>query len=101
MNPDEQDPLWYYVLKEASELGEGRRLGPVGSWIVALTISGVLIADSRSFLHDPTWVPDLAKEGDTFELRDLIRYAGLPIGREDWESYVAGNLPTWSFTEAL
>jgi hypothetical protein len=73
----------------------------VGSWIVALTISSVLKVDESSFLHDPAWVPNLPKEGDTFELRDLIRYAGLPIDREDWESYVAGNLPTWSFVEAL
>jgi hypothetical protein len=101
VDPGERDPLWYYILKEASEIGEGRRLGPVGSWIVASTICSILAADGRSFLYDPTWVPDLPKEGDTFELRDIIRYAGLPIGREDWESYVAGNLPTWSFTEAL
>ena len=97
----QHDPLWCYILKEASELGGGRRLGPVGSWIVALTTSSVLKADESSFLHDPSWAPDLPPQGDAFELRDLIRYTGMPMTHKDWESYVAGNLPTWSFTEAL
>jgi hypothetical protein len=99
VDPGEQDPLWHYVLKEASELGEGLRLGPVGSWIVASSIFSALAMDPSSFLHDPTWVPDLPREGDAFELRDLVRYAGMPITRDDWNRYVQGRLPAWSHTD--
>ncbi len=95
VDPEEHDPLWYYVLNEAARVAEGRRLGPVGSWIVATTIAGVLIGDEASFLHDAGWRPDLPREGERFELRDLIRYAGMPIGSRDWGRHVMGNLPAW------
>jgi len=61
----EDTPLWYYILKEAellgtlSENGEGgKKLGPVGSWIVAATVFGALRADPNSYLSiDPLWRP--------------------------------------------
>jgi hypothetical protein len=52
----EQTPLWFYVLREAEILGEGNRLGPVGSRIVAETIIGQLLADPDSFINQ-TWNP--------------------------------------------
>jgi hypothetical protein len=53
---DEDTPLWYYILKEAEILGTGRRLGPVGSWIVTETIFGALHSDPNSYLSiDPSW----------------------------------------------
>ncbi|MCZ2860665.1 peroxidase family protein [Blastococcus sp. VKM Ac-2987] len=54
----EDTPLWFYVLKEAEVLGQGERLGPVGSRIVAETIIGQLRADPTSFLNGtPAWDP--------------------------------------------
>jgi hypothetical protein len=51
-------PLWYYILQEAEELGSGKRLGPVGSHIVATVIVGALRADQNSYLSiDPNWTP--------------------------------------------
>jgi hypothetical protein len=95
VDPEARDPLWYYVLNEAARVAEGRHLGPVGSWIIVSTIARVLIQDDRSFLHEAAWVPDLPREGERFELRDLIRYAGMPIGSRDWGRHVTGNLPAW------
>jgi Animal haem peroxidase len=96
VDADQQDPLWYYVLKEASALGDGLRLGPVGSWIVVSTILNILATSESSFLSDPDWVPDFPISGSRFEIRDLIRYAGLPVTREDWTGYVEGRTPAWS-----
>jgi heme peroxidase len=45
----EQTPLWFYVLAEA-ESGGGNRLGEIGSFLVASTFIGVLLADPDSAL---------------------------------------------------
>ena len=45
----EQTPLWFYILAEA-EGGGGNRLGEVGSFLVASTFIGVLLADPDSAL---------------------------------------------------
>ncbi len=42
-------PLWFYILAEADADG-GNRLGEVGSYIVASTFTGVLLADPDSAL---------------------------------------------------
>ena len=44
----EHTPLWYYVLREA-EKSPGDHLGPVGSYIVANTLVGLLVADKDSY----------------------------------------------------
>jgi hypothetical protein len=43
-------PLWYYVLREATVLGDGNQLGPVGGRIVAETFVRILKRDASSFL---------------------------------------------------
>lgn len=96
VDPDRQDPLWYYILREASEASGGRRLGPVGTWIVASSIFSILLANEQSYVHDPTWVPSLQHDGGAFELRDLIRHTGLPVSLEKWKAYVSGRLPEWA-----
>jgi hypothetical protein len=60
----ERTPLWFYLLAEA-EKGGGNKLGEVGSWIVASTFIGVLLADPDSALsrgfepqHSPLKMPD-------------------------------------------
>lgn len=75
-------PLWFYVLKEAEEVGEGLQLGPVGGWIVAQTLICLLAGDPFSFSNiDPKWTPAKSElmphEGD-FEMADLIRFATTP-----------------------
>ena len=45
----ERTPLWFYLLAEA-ESGGGNRLGEVGSFLVASTFIGVLLADPDSAL---------------------------------------------------
>jgi hypothetical protein len=69
----ERTPLWFYILAEAEAAG-GNRLGEVGSFLVAATFVGVLLADpdsalSRSFdpiqsplrMSDNTPIDSLAK----------------------------------------
>ncbi len=45
----ERTPLWFYILAEA-EKGGGNKLGEVGSFLVASTFIGVLLADPDSAL---------------------------------------------------
>lgn len=55
----ERTPLWFYVLAEA-EKGGGNHLGEVGSFLVASTFVGVLLADPDSALSrefDPKQSP--------------------------------------------
>ena len=42
-------PLWFYILAEAEQAG-GDHLGEVGSFLVASTFVGVLLADPDSAL---------------------------------------------------
>lgn len=66
--------LWYYVLKEAEVLANGRHLGPVGSRLVAEVLIGLLDADPTSYRSAfPAWRPTLG-DGD-FGIADLLRTA--------------------------
>jgi len=68
---DKDTPLWYYILKEAEleKGGDRRRLGPVGSRIVANVIMGALRADPNSYLCvNPAWQPG----GDTHEIGNIL-----------------------------
>ncbi len=70
-------PLWYYILREAKQLGKAEKLGPVGGRIVAEVLIGLLAADPPSYLNvAPNWRPTLpsATAGD-FAMPDLIRFA--------------------------
>ncbi|HKR52465.1 MAG TPA: hypothetical protein VJT72_23390, partial [Pseudonocardiaceae bacterium] len=68
-------PLWYYVLREASVLNKGVRLGPVGGRIVAETIIGLLQLDKSSYLNTG-FRPSLpSKTPGTFTMTDLLRWA--------------------------
>ncbi|WP_062318631.1 peroxidase family protein [Demequina maris] len=93
IDPD-HDALWLYVLTEAETTARGRRLGTVGSTIVAATIAGLLKGDPGSWLTtDPGWTPDadpLLKPRDSrdgraedpehpWTLASIIRIAGVPF----------------------
>jgi hypothetical protein len=69
-------PLWYYILREAGELCQGRCLGPVGGRIVAETVVGLVAGDPHAYLQvEPGWAPTLPFAGDTFRMPDLIAVA--------------------------
>ncbi|HEX9336576.1 MAG TPA: hypothetical protein VF892_11850, partial [Pseudonocardiaceae bacterium] len=71
--------LWYYLLKEAQTLGHGRRMGPVGTRIVAETLIGLLDADPSSYRSAyPKWRPTLRNAHGDFGIADLLRVAGVP-----------------------
>jgi hypothetical protein len=74
---DERTPLWYYILAEAALLRDGRRLGPVGSTIVAEVLVGLVRRSPDSILAPgSTWKPNLpSKEPDKFTLADLLRFS--------------------------
>jgi hypothetical protein len=75
-------PLWYYILKEALVQNQGRRLGRVGSRIIAEVFFGLLLADAESYLNVPGgWAPDLPQRDGTitgkFTMTDLLTFAGV------------------------
>lgn len=72
-------PLWYYILREAEVIGEGSRLGTIGSYIVAETIVK-LIQRSGISIFDNKWNPQFSlipgkNPADGFEMVDLIKFA--------------------------
>ncbi len=82
-----EDPLWYYVLREAEVQHQGRRLGEVGGRIVAEVLIGLMAGDPQSYLRvEPSWTPTLpSRVKGSFELADLLRIADVPL--------TAGDLP--------
>lgn len=76
---DYSTPLWYYVLKEAEVLENGRRLGPVGANIVGEVFVGLLKADANSYMTvNPQWKPTLPSDvAGTFRITDLLKFAGV------------------------
>jgi hypothetical protein len=75
----QQTPLWYYILKEAELLQQGKILGPVGGRIVAEVFIGLLWGDPLSFINVwPGWQPHQGDFGcpkdGVFTMADLLRY---------------------------
>ncbi|PUB14190.1 hypothetical protein [Yoonia sediminilitoris] len=81
-----QTPLCVYILKEAEILGQGKRLGPLGSTLVAETLVGILSNDHASALLQRgattgLWHPtdSTAISGVTIEsFESLMRVLDLP-----------------------
>ena len=78
---DVSTPLWYYILKEAEIMEEGRQLGPVGGRIIGEVFIGLLQTDPKSYVNaQPHWVPTLpTKTGDPkdFRMIDFLTFAGV------------------------
>ncbi len=74
-----ETPLWFYLLREAEILSDGRRLGPTGGRIVAEVLIGLLKGDPSSFLRQqPAWRPELpSAEPGHFTMVDLLRFANV------------------------
>jgi Animal haem peroxidase len=70
----ERTPLWFYILAEAEKAG-GNSLGEVGSFLVASTFVGVLLADPDSALSRdfaPTQSP--LRMGDNTPIDSLAKW---------------------------
>ena len=73
-----ETPLWYYILKEAEQRGNSKRLGPVGSRILSEVFVGLLECDASSFLaSNPAWRPTLpSTKAGNFTMTDMLRFVG-------------------------
>jgi hypothetical protein len=70
-------PLWYYVLKEAEVMADGKHLGPVGGRIVAEVFIGLMELDPRTWLaSQPRWKPTYGTRG-SFTMTDWLKLAGV------------------------
>uniref|UniRef100_Q07IH7 Heme peroxidase n=1 Tax=Rhodopseudomonas palustris (strain BisA53) TaxID=316055 RepID=Q07IH7_RHOP5 len=72
-------PLWYYILKEAEQRGNGERLGPVGATIIAEVFVGLVHGDHQSYLwlKGKDWKPTLpSKTPGDFTMADMLRFVG-------------------------
>ncbi len=69
-------PLWYYILKEAEELGNGGEyMGPLGSTLLAEVFMIILQSDSQSYLRvHPKWKPTLGEREGVFDFTDLVKW---------------------------
>jgi hypothetical protein len=95
VSPAEDLPLWLYILREAEEEHDGKRLGPVGARLVAEVCVRLLFQDRESVLHaragDRDW--DLWNQlnpdgADGFRFVDLLVGAGVPISWKQWKDQV-------------
>ena len=77
----DQTPLWLYILREAAVCGDGNRLGPLGSRMVAETLSAAIEASGTGMILNgvrQSFAPDPAFGGrfkDRFDYCDLVRLA--------------------------
>ena len=76
-----ETPLWFYILKEALVQTGGKRLGEMGSRIVAETFWGLLKGDENSFVsRRPGWTPQEdglpARTPGDFTVADVLRFVG-------------------------
>ena len=79
------DPLLIYLVREATELQSGRRLGPVGARIVAKTVLQSLLADQESYLNCADgWTPGLENGRIEYGLAEFLAECGecLQVERE-------------------
>jgi nucleoid-associated protein YgaU len=96
----ERTPLWFYVLAESAHHG-GKKLGPVGSTIVAGVLIGLVRRSDDSILRAPGWTPSLPTETPGhFGLADLLRFAKvLPGGAEPRIHVVAAGETLFGIAE--
>jgi hypothetical protein len=59
---EEHTPLWFYILKEAEVLADGQHLGPLGSYLIAETLVGLVVHGQGTYWQqagsdDGRWHP--------------------------------------------
>jgi hypothetical protein len=68
-------PLWFYVLKEAEVLGKGERLGPLGTRLIAETITGLVANDPHSYWAQAPggadWTPEQGVRPGGVVIKDM------------------------------
>ena len=71
--------MFYYVLAEAEELETGKRLGPLGSVVMAESIVGLIRGDPSSILNRrPLWNPtEAGMPSSIFEFLDSAQESDL------------------------
>lgn len=74
---NKRTPLWFYILAEAAAQTGGKRLGEVGSILVAEVLIGLVRRSENSILAEKNWKPTLGAKAGEFELRDLLKLAGV------------------------
>lgn len=93
----ERTPLWFYILAEAKHAGNGERLGPVASTIVAEVLIGLVRRSADSILRQPGWLPSLSgAHPGRFQLADLLRFAGVLAGGTSPRTYIVQARDTLS-----
>jgi heme peroxidase len=81
-NLDRSTPLWFYILREAQVMAQGRTLGPVGGRIVGEVLIGLMQLNRNSYLSaNPRWRPTLldrfGQQTGDFKMVDLLTFAGV------------------------
>jgi hypothetical protein len=81
-NLDRSTPLWFYILREAHVLAQGRTLGPVGGRIVGEVLIGLMQLNRNSYLSaHPRWRPTLldrfGRQSGDFRMVDMLTFAGV------------------------
>lgn len=83
---DKDTPLWFYILKEAEVQQGGKRLGRVGSRLVAETFHGLVASSEHSILAQKGWKTSLtATPTDKYTMVDLLTFVDdiNPLGKID------------------
>jgi Animal haem peroxidase len=79
---DSATPLWFYILREAQVIAQGKTLGPVGGRIVGEVLIGLLQLNQNSYLRaNPGWRPTLldrfGQQTNDFKMVDFLTFAGV------------------------
>ena len=75
-------PLWFYILREAHVIAQGRTLGPVGGRIVGEVLIGLMKLNRNSYLRaNPSWRPTFldrfGQQSNDFKMVDMLTFAGV------------------------
>jgi hypothetical protein len=81
-NLDRSTPLFFYILREAHLMADGRTLGPVGGRIVGEVLIGLMQLNRNSYLRaSPGWRPTLlnrlGQQTNDFKMVDFLTFAGV------------------------
>ncbi|RUY77177.1 hypothetical protein EN969_33325, partial [Mesorhizobium sp. M7A.F.Ca.CA.003.01.2.1] len=78
-----QTPLSYYIIQEASVLGnDGSHLGPVGSYVVAATIASALFKAADTDITSRRLIPDVEPKtlAGLLDLNDTAKVSDEVLG---------------------